>query len=105
MQALNDLSGARLKVSRGRTTQRAGQASVTVTVRNEGRTVAPMVRLSLRDRHTGDRVLPAIYSDNYLWLLPGEEREVTISCPLAARHTGDLEVTAQGYGTSPVSDR
>jgi hypothetical protein len=105
MQALNDLSGARLEVSRGRTTRRAGRASVTVTVRNKGRVVAPMVRLSLRDRHTGHRVLPAHYSDNYVWLLPGEEREVTISCPLGARHTGDLAVTAQGYGTPRVSNR
>ncbi|MDQ0777428.1 hypothetical protein QF026_005894 [Streptomyces aurantiacus] len=105
LQALNALTGARLEVSGGRTAQRDGRIALTVRVRNNGRSVAPMVRLALRDHRSGDRVLPARYSDNYLWLLPGEEREVTVSCPRDDRHPGDLEVTAQGYGTSKVSNR
>ncbi|MFB7085240.1 discoidin domain-containing protein [Streptomyces sp. NPDC056296] len=105
VRALNDLSGAALEVTGGRTSQRDGRIALTVTVRNKGRAVAPMVRLALRDHRSGDRVLPARYSDNYLWLLPGEEREVTVSCPRGERHRGDLEVTAQGYGTSLASNR
>ncbi|WP_428957334.1 discoidin domain-containing protein [Streptomyces sp. cg35] len=105
MQALNKLAGAKLAVSGGRTSQRDGRISLTVTVRNNGRAVAPMVRLALRDHRTGHRVLPARYSDNYLWLLPGEEQEVTLSCPQGGHDRGDLEVTAQGYGTSLASSR
>jgi hypothetical protein len=62
-----------------------------------------MVRLSLRERRSGGRVLPTRYSDNYLWLLPGEQRTVTLSCPESGRHAGDLEVTAQPYGGPAVS--
>jgi hypothetical protein len=51
---------------------------LTVTLRNDGHAVAAMVVLSLRDRGTGQRILP-IYSDNYLWLLPGETRDITLS--------------------------
>ncbi|MYW70146.1 hypothetical protein GTY65_39755 [Streptomyces sp. SID8379] len=105
MQALNSLSGAKLEISGGRTSQREGRISVTVTVRNKGRAVAPMVRLSLRDHRTGDRVLPARYSDNYLWLLPGEDREVTLSCPQSEHDRCDLEVTPQGYGAPLASSR
>jgi hypothetical protein len=98
LQALNTLSGAALRLTEGRVTSGEGRLTTRVTVRNTGSAVAPMVRLSLRDRHTGDRVLPARYSDNYLWLLPGEERTVTVSCPQGDRHPSDLRVTAQPYG-------
>ncbi|WP_328540560.1 hypothetical protein [Streptomyces sp. NBC_00344] len=74
---------ARLKVSGSRTSQRDGRISLTVTVR-KGTPVAPMVRLSLRDRRSGHRVLPAFHSDNHLWT---------------------FGVTAQGYRTPRVSNR
>jgi hypothetical protein len=38
-----------------------------------------MVRLSLRESNGKDRVLPTLYGDNYFWLLPGENRTVTVS--------------------------
>ena len=38
------------------------------------------VRCTLFDKRTGDRILPAIQSDNYLTLLPGEVRIVTFEC-------------------------
>jgi hypothetical protein len=106
LQALTKLSGAVLRLTRGHARAgRDGRLTTTVTVRNTGDVVAPMVRLSLRDHRSGDRVLPARYSENYLWLLPGEQRTVTISCPRGELSPGNLEVRAQGYGTSAVSDR
>jgi glycosyl hydrolase family 2/Ig-like domain-containing protein/F5/8 type C domain-containing protein len=56
-----------------------GQNTLGVTLRNDGDVVAAMVVLSLRDRRSRRRVLPARYSDNYLWLLPGETRDVVVS--------------------------
>ncbi|WP_202867671.1 discoidin domain-containing protein [Kribbella pittospori] len=78
VQQMNALSVAKLDV---RSTTSRGK--LTATVRNTGRTVAAMTRLSLRDR-SGNRVLPAIYSDNYLWLLPGESRTITVTTPSSA---------------------
>ncbi|MGR6919158.1 discoidin domain-containing protein [[Actinomadura] parvosata] len=103
--ALNRLSGARLHLTGGRTSEREGRLQITVNLRNRGDVIAPMVRLSLRDHRSGDRVLPATYSDNFLWLLPGERRDITITCPRGKRRRGDLEVTAQGYRTPLVSVR
>ena len=42
----------------------------------------------------GTRILPAYYSDNYVSLLPGEERTITVRAPIAscganAPHFGD----------------
>ena len=38
-----------------------------------------MIRLNLVGEQDGIQILPAIYSDNYFALLPGEEKEVQIS--------------------------
>ena len=40
-----------------------------------------MIKLTLNDAATGQRILPAYYSDNYVSLLPGEERIVSVAFP------------------------
>jgi len=57
--------------------ERSGDRWVLTTdLENPARTPALMVRLkAVRDRH-GDRILPALYEDNYLTLLPGEVRRI-----------------------------
>jgi hypothetical protein len=50
----------------------------------------------------GTEVLPAYYSDNYLSLLPGEQRVVTISLP-AGNRTGGLRLGLRGWNAVPVS--
>jgi hypothetical protein len=40
-----------------------------------------MIKLTLKDAITGARILPAYYSDNYISMLPGEERDVTVNFP------------------------
>ena len=35
-----------------------------------------MVRVKAVRQKTGDRILPAIYSDNYIALMPGESRTI-----------------------------
>ncbi|TCC36679.1 hypothetical protein E0H75_41185 [Kribbella capetownensis] len=43
------------------------------------------------------RVLPAIYSDNYLWLLPGESRTITVTTPSSA---SGLKLEAEPYNNN-----
>ncbi len=47
---------------------------LTTDVRNTSAQPALMVRLKVVREKTGDRILPAIYSDNYIALMPGERR-------------------------------
>jgi mannosylglycoprotein endo-beta-mannosidase len=51
---------------------------VTVTLRNSSATIALMTHLQLHRKTSGKRVLPVFYSDNYLSLVPGESRTVTV---------------------------
>ena len=58
-----------------------GERKVTVKLANPGSTPALMVKLTLKDSATGQRILPAYYTENYVSLLPGEERTVSVSFP------------------------
>ncbi len=100
MQALNKARATRTSTVLGPVTGSGGRRQFTATVRNTGSAVAAMVRLSLLDEH-GERVLPTLYGDNYLWLLPGETREVTVSWPEYAL-TGRPVLKVGGYN-SPVT--
>ena len=60
------------------TSQRNGDTwMLTTVVQNSTPTPALMVRLKAVRETAGDRILPAIYSDNYIALMPGESRTVT----------------------------
>ncbi|WP_433062811.1 discoidin domain-containing protein [Dactylosporangium sp. CS-033363] len=96
LQALNSVAATAVSV-----TQTRNGNVVTAHVSNTGATVACMLRLTLRDGVSGARVLPTTYSDNYLWLAPGEARDVTATC-LARTVPAQLVVTAEGYNAPAV---
>jgi len=52
---------------------------MSVKVKNTGKTPALMIRLKAQGKNTGERILPAIYEDNYFSLMGGEEKEITIT--------------------------
>lgn len=58
-----------------------GERAVTVKIANTGAAAALMIKLTLENAATGERILPAYYSENYVSLLPGEERSVTVTFP------------------------
>jgi exo-1,4-beta-D-glucosaminidase len=70
----------------------AGRA--TVRLENTGKALAFQVRLKLVDAATGTEFLPVFWNDNYLALMPGETRDVTVEYPSAATATPALEVEA-----------
>jgi hypothetical protein len=50
----------------------------TVLIKNSSNTPALMIKLTLKDAATGERILPAYYSENYASLLSGESRTITV---------------------------
>lgn len=80
LRELNDLPPAKLTASA--TAGLSGrERKTTVKIMNSGLTPALMIKLTLKDAVTGERILPAYYSENYVSLLPGEERTITVSFP------------------------
>ncbi|MET9631119.1 sugar-binding domain-containing protein [Lentzea sp. NPDC006480] len=97
MRGLNLVDRTEVSLDAGSVRRAGDQRRVTVKVRNTGEVVAAMTRLGLRDRHSGRRVLPTIYSDNYLWLLPGETREITLSWHKRDLPSEQPRVTVEAY--------
>ncbi|WP_037358084.1 glycoside hydrolase family 2 protein [Amycolatopsis orientalis] len=74
---LDDMPAAAVSVIAGVSPGPEG-VSVAVDVRNIGESVALMVHLQVYDVRTGERVLPASFSDNYLNLAGGEAASVRV---------------------------
>jgi Exo-beta-D-glucosaminidase Ig-fold domain/Glycosyl hydrolases family 2/Concanavalin A-like lectin/glucanases superfamily/Glycosyl hydrolases family 2, sugar binding domain/Glycosyl hydrolases family 2, TIM barrel domain len=60
------------------------ERKATVTLNNSGQVPAVLTKLTLEDAATGQRILPAYYSDNYVSLLPGEQRTIIVDFPAGA---------------------
>ena len=77
LEALGSLSTVTLdaKITRSDV---EGKSHLLVTLHNPGAQVALMTHLQLRRKGSGERVLPVYYSDNYVSLLPGESKDITI---------------------------
>ena len=68
----------KVKLSVSERTERKGDDSVThVTIKNPTRSLAFFVRLKLDKGERGEEILPVLWEDNYISLLPGEKREIS----------------------------
>ena len=74
-RGIRELPKAKLKVSTA-AERRGAQWNLTTRVHNPSPHPALMVKLTAVRERSGDRILPAIYTDNYFTLLPGERRTI-----------------------------
>jgi hypothetical protein len=100
-QKLNSLAAQKLKLDA--TAVAVGEERViTVRLANAGQQAALATKLTLVD-HMGARILPALYSDNYLAVLPGEPRVVEIRYPAKLGDRAAIHV--RGWNVKPASVR
>ena len=76
-RAIRQLPKAQLKTST-EATRRGDLWHLTTRLHNLSAYPALMVKLTVVREKSGDRILPAIYNDNYFTLLPGEQRTIQI---------------------------
>jgi hypothetical protein len=81
-------------------TEADGKRLVTVTLHNPTSNIALMTHLQLRRQHSGERVLPAYYSDNYVSLLPNESRSITIEAAQKDFDGEDALVVVDGWNVT-----
>ena len=74
--SLSQLPKVKLNVSE-RTERKAGDAITHVTLQNSSKNLAFFVRLKVNKGAGGQEMLPVLWQDNYVSLLPGEKREIT----------------------------
>jgi exo-1,4-beta-D-glucosaminidase len=76
---------------------------VSVHIKNPSRELAFQIRLALVDAASGDEVLPVLWQDNYLSLLPGESRTVTARYEPSTR-TRPLRLEIDGWNVEAATE-
>src|SRR5579872_102785 len=95
--ALSQLPKVKLKVTEH--TERQGDDSITrVVVENPSKSLAFFVRLKLDDAK-GEEILPVVWEDNYISLLPGEKRELTATYRTTGLEGKTPAIEAIGWNT------
>jgi len=77
-----------------------GKTLVTVTLRNDSKSVALMAHFQLRRKTSNKRVLPAFYDNNYISLIPGESRIIHIQADTKDLHGEAALVTVDGWNVT-----
>ncbi len=70
---------------------------------NTSGTVAFFVHVSVRKGEGGEELLPALFEDNDLTLLPGERREVTVRYATRGLEGSRPALAVEGWNVAPVS--
>jgi hypothetical protein len=98
LQKLNSIAKQSLSV-KTRQAARDGETVLSVELENRGSAPALAAKLTVVDT-AGKRVLPVLYSDNYVTVLPGEPRKIDIRCP-AGKQCSQVQV--RGWNVEPTT--
>ena len=81
----------------------AGQPlRVRVKLQNPSAHLAFQVRLGIREDGAAMEILPVLWDDNYVELLPGESREFTAQYLSPDAMKGNPELTVAGWNIEPL---
>lgn len=84
-------------------TAKKDRDGITIEIANRSATPVLATKLTLVDAK-GERVLPAFYEDNYISLLPGESRSVTIRTMDGVKPAGTpAAIQLRGWNVQPAS--
>jgi hypothetical protein len=100
-RAIRQLNKARLR-SATTVTREGGVWRLTTRLENLSAWPALMTRLKVVRERSGDRILPAIYSDNYVTLLPGDRRTLHTELRDADTRGERPRIVVGGFNVLPV---
>jgi exo-1,4-beta-D-glucosaminidase len=100
LTGLQQLPPAEVKVTARFTTGRAS-----VTLENPSKALAFLVHLAVRKGPGGEEVLPVLWEDNYVTLLPGETRALTATYAPKDLGAATPVVTVDGWNIPPTTAR
>ncbi|EDM35943.1 beta-mannosidase precursor [Pedobacter sp. BAL39] len=100
--SLNTLPAANLSCKLVSKETAEGTGTLKIAIKNNSTTVAFGNRLRLVNKTTGERILPVMMPDNYITLMPGEERLIPVEAD-AALLTNGVKVLLKQYGQQEKS--
>jgi len=96
--SLAQLPKVKLNISSRSERSANGEDAVTrVIVENPSHTVAFFVRLKLDKGKAGEEILPVLWQDNYISLLPGEKREITATYRASSLGAAEPQIEVSGW--------
>lgn len=97
--ALNSLLPVKLSTSSRLSRSEEGKAVITATVSlpKSAPNVAFFVHVQAHRKSDGERILPAVMSDNYITLMPGEKKEISIEFEENLLQGGGYELEVSAY--------
>jgi exo-1,4-beta-D-glucosaminidase len=78
-----------------------GQGHARVTLENPSKAIAFFVHLAVRKGAEGEEILPVLWEDNYVTLMPGERREVGASWESTDAAGATPVVAVDGWNVAP----
>ena len=96
LTGLQDLPKVKLQQSES-ITKKGNDTYVEVKLKNPSDHLAFMVYLDMKKKGTGESVVPVFWDENYITLLPGEERMVTVHCHTTDLNGNDPEIIVSGW--------
>jgi hypothetical protein len=103
-RAIRGLPKVKLEVST-KVERQGARWLLTTELHNVSAQPALMVRVKAVREKTGDRILPALYSDNYVALMPGERRTVRTELNHADTRGETPRIVVEGFNTGEVARR
>jgi Exo-beta-D-glucosaminidase Ig-fold domain/Glycosyl hydrolases family 2/F5/8 type C domain/Glycosyl hydrolases family 2, sugar binding domain len=103
-RAIRQLPKVKLEAAT-RVERRASRWVLTTELDNTSRQPALMVRVKAVREKSGDRILPAIYSDNYVALMPGERRVIRTEMENADTRGERPRMVIEGFNVGEVSEK
>ena len=94
--ALNNLPKADVSSTFSRK-QCKGSEKFTVSLSNDSDHIAFFIHTSIKDKETGETILPVLWSDNYISLLPGETRVLIAKIKSKDLKTKKPQLVVEGY--------
>ena len=82
---------------RTRVQRRGSQWLIATELRNRSAAPALMVRVKAVRKKTGDPILPALYDDNYIALMPGERKTIHVELEDADTRGEHPRILVEGY--------
>jgi exo-1,4-beta-D-glucosaminidase len=101
MTQLEKLPPVKLAVA-GKAVRRGGEEIAHVTLSNPTRNLAFFVHLQIKQGSSERDVLPVIWQDNYISLLPGERRDVTATYKVKDLGKAAAFLKVEGWNSPPV---
>lgn len=99
---INDLPLTNVIVNHKMVAGKNGTYSAKITVKNTSSVLSLMNKVKIKDKSTGESILPVFLSDDYISLLPGEEKVIILNIEDKLFKNRVPEIWLDGWNTKTV---